>query len=365
MSPLAATGGGGGLAEALARIASSLRIPVLVLALLVLLVCAVEVGRFATELYSRARAGRGALRDLARQVVANPGQAAALSARAPSAFAREALLEIARAILAGEQDGIEHALADYELAVQRRLDHTRILVRAGPALGLMGTLIPLAPGLAALGHGEVATLATDLRTAFAATTIGLLVGTVAFALTLTRTRMYSEDLTALERAVAIRAAMRRPLTLSAPCVAASACCPDRAGTASTCAPRASPRNDTAGAATTTDPAGPAESRPMTRRTGLGRHGRIEDAAGDPLDGLVNLFDIGIVLAVAFLIAGLGPDARPAHPPAASAHADHPGPADPDAARAVLQRARGERAGAAGRHGLPAQRRAARLRAGKR
>jgi hypothetical protein len=26
--------------------------------------------------------------------------------------------------------------------------------------------------------------------------------------------------------------------------------------------------------------------------------------GDPLDGLVNLFDVGIVLAVAFLIAGL-------------------------------------------------------------
>ena len=64
----------------------------------------------------------------------------------------------------------------------------------------MGTLIPLAPGLAALGRGEVTTLADDLRTAFAATTIGLLVGTVAFALTLTRTRMYSEDLTALERA---------------------------------------------------------------------------------------------------------------------------------------------------------------------
>ena len=199
MSTIAAAGGGG-LAEALARIASSLRIPVLILALLVLLVCAVELGRFATELYSRARAGRDALRSLARQVVANPGQAAALSARAPSAFAREALLEIARAILAGEQAGIEHALTDYELAVQRRLDHTRILVRAGPALGLMGTLIPLAPGLAALGRGEVSTLATDLRTAFAATTIGLLVGTVAFALTLTRTRMYSEDLTALERA---------------------------------------------------------------------------------------------------------------------------------------------------------------------
>jgi hypothetical protein len=41
------------------------------------------------------------------------------------------------------------------------------------------------------------------------------------------------------------------------------------------------------------------------RTGLGRHGLIEENAGDPLDGLVNLFDIGMVLAVAFLIAGLG------------------------------------------------------------
>lgn len=197
MSTLAATDG---LAEALARIASSLRIPVLILALLVLLVCAIEVGRFAIELWSRTRAGRGALRNLARQVVANPLQAASLAARAPSSFARDALIVIARAVLAGEQAGIEYALADYELVVQRRLDHTRILVRAGPALGLMGTLIPLAPGLAALGHGEVNTLATDLRTAFAATTIGLLVGTVAFALTLTRTRMYTEDLTALERA---------------------------------------------------------------------------------------------------------------------------------------------------------------------
>jgi len=30
----------------------------------------------------------------------------------------------------------------------------------------------------------------------------------------------------------------------------------------------------------------------------------EDRAGDPLDGLVNLFDLGIVLAVAFLLAAL-------------------------------------------------------------
>lgn len=40
------------------------------------------------------------------------------------------------------------------------------------------------------------------------------------------------------------------------------------------------------------------------RVGLGRHGQLDDDAGDPLDGLVNLFDVGIVLAVAFLIAGI-------------------------------------------------------------
>jgi hypothetical protein len=41
------------------------------------------------------------------------------------------------------------------------------------------------------------------------------------------------------------------------------------------------------------------------RVGLGRHSRLGDEAGDPLDGLVNLFDVGMILAVAFLIAGLG------------------------------------------------------------
>jgi hypothetical protein len=40
------------------------------------------------------------------------------------------------------------------------------------------------------------------------------------------------------------------------------------------------------------------------RIGLGRHGQLDSDAGDPLDGLVNLFDVGLVLAVAFLIAGL-------------------------------------------------------------
>jgi hypothetical protein len=41
------------------------------------------------------------------------------------------------------------------------------------------------------------------------------------------------------------------------------------------------------------------------RIGLGRRRSIDAEPGDPLDGLVNLFDVGMILAIAFLIAGLG------------------------------------------------------------
>jgi hypothetical protein len=41
-----------------------------------------------------------------------------------------------------------------------------------------------------------------------------------------------------------------------------------------------------------------------RRARSRRRRQLGESAGDPLDGLVNLFDVGIVLAIAFLIAGL-------------------------------------------------------------
>ncbi len=189
------------LGDALAQIAAALQIPVLLAALGVLVLCALELGRYASEQWQRrVRARDVPLRELAHAVAQEPGLADAHAGDAPTAFAAQALHQIAAGLTARRPLAIEHALADYELAAQRRLDRTRMLVRAGPAIGLMGTLIPLAPGLAALGRGDVASLAGDLRTAFAATVVGLLVGTIAFALTLSRTRMYSEDLTALERA---------------------------------------------------------------------------------------------------------------------------------------------------------------------
>ena len=66
-----------------------------------------------------------------------------------------------------------------------------------------------------------------------------------------------------------------------------------------------------------------------KRVGLGRHGQLEAGAGDPLDGLVNLFDLGIVLAVGFLVAGLSltlsHERRQASPPTRSEALRAPAP----------------------------------------
>jgi biopolymer transport protein ExbB/TolQ len=188
------------LGDGLAQIATALRVPVLLAAVVVLLLCALELGRFLSEYWRRrVRTRDFDLRELTERAIAEPQHAAHYASYASSPLAAAALAELASA--AGPDPGRarEHVLARYELAVQRRLDRTRLLVRAGPAIGLMGTLIPLAPGLAALGDGDVSALAENLRDAFGATVVGLLVGTVAFALTLARTRMYSEDLAALEQ----------------------------------------------------------------------------------------------------------------------------------------------------------------------
>jgi biopolymer transport protein ExbB/TolQ len=192
------------LGDALSHIATALRVPVLIAAVIVLLLCALELGRFAVEWWRRWRNRHFDLGEVVAHAVAEPSHAGHYARYARNSITARAVMAIAGAPAADRGPATEHALVDYELAVQRSLDRTRLLVRAGPAIGLMGTLIPLIPGLAALAGGDVSTLASDLRDAFGATVVGLLVGTVAFALTLARTRMYTEDLAGLERGSAVK-----------------------------------------------------------------------------------------------------------------------------------------------------------------
>ncbi len=190
-------------------VAEALRYPVLVLALASLALVLVEAGAFAVEVVRRRR------RDTARlERVAETARTALEGGDV--AAARGALLQVAwsgtmastleliaeRVRTSGGADRVAKALADFDFASLRRLERTRVLVRAGPALGLMGTLIPLAPALAGLAEGDVAELSRNLRVAFSVTVLGLVVGAVAFAISLVRDRLYGQDLSDLEYVVA-------------------------------------------------------------------------------------------------------------------------------------------------------------------
>jgi biopolymer transport protein ExbB/TolQ len=89
-------------------------------------------------------------------------------------------------------------LQEYEFYTIKRLERTRILVRVGPMLGLMGTLIPLAPALVGLASGDVQALSENLVTAFSVTVIGLLIGGLAFVVSIVRDRLYSQDISDME-----------------------------------------------------------------------------------------------------------------------------------------------------------------------
>ena len=94
------------------------------------------------------------------------------------------------------------SLEVFEDYAARRLERSDLLARSGPILGLMGTLIPLGPGLAALGEGNLDILATALTVAFDTTVVGLLVGLVAFIAGRLRRRWYDSVWHQIEGAAA-------------------------------------------------------------------------------------------------------------------------------------------------------------------
>jgi len=88
---------------------------------------------------------------------------------------------------------IENTLQEYEIEVSRLLDKTRILVRVGPMLGLMGTLIPMGAALMALSQGDLTQMSNCLIIAFGTTVAGLAIGVLAYVISVVRERWYAED----------------------------------------------------------------------------------------------------------------------------------------------------------------------------
>ena len=75
-----------------------------------------------------------------------------------------------------------------EKKLEKRLSYTDIITRIGPTLGLMGTLIPMGPGLA----GDIVTLSNAIIVAFDTTVVGIGAGALAYVISKIRRRWYSE-----------------------------------------------------------------------------------------------------------------------------------------------------------------------------
>ena len=199
-----------GIEELLFELANALRIPVFAAAIGALAFVLFDLGAFFVELTRRRRHGR---REHVQQATASARQAlaendtpAAQHALMPLASSAQMADTLAHLVDGHHEPGIHDrrakALADFDLRSLRKLERSRMLVRFGPALGLMGTLIPLSPALEGLAEGDVAQLSENLRAAFSVTVLGLLIGAVAFSISLVRDRLYAQDLSDLEYVVA-------------------------------------------------------------------------------------------------------------------------------------------------------------------
>lgn len=75
---------------------------------------------------------------------------------------------------------------------------TDLVARIAPMFGLIGTLIPLGPGLIALGQGDTKTLSDSLLVAFDTTVAGLISAAVAYIISGIRKHWYEQYMVGLE-----------------------------------------------------------------------------------------------------------------------------------------------------------------------
>jgi len=191
--------------EVIFRVASALFVPVLIATLAALAIVLADTGYVAMEMFRRRKRSYEAIdhaASLAVKALASGDRPAAIAALRPVAWSSSmaATLEQLVSIHGDDAEGqrASKVLADFDYRSLRRLQRSRLLVRVGPALGLMGTLIPLSPALAALAAGDVQRLSEDLRVAFSVTILGLSIGAIAFGISLVRDRLYAQDLSDLE-----------------------------------------------------------------------------------------------------------------------------------------------------------------------
>lgn len=189
------------LGKALHLISQSLLIPVIVGLLFYIAYAVVELGSLISEYSQRKKVSCEKIGDMiqnlhgvleVREVISNDTISESQRDVLIAIVAHDNLTSNSLAALARK------LVEEEELKSAKTLEKTDMLARWGPALGLMGTLIPLGPGLAALGRGDVNALAQAVIIAFDTTIVGLAAGCIGYSISKIRKRWYAQHISTLE-----------------------------------------------------------------------------------------------------------------------------------------------------------------------
>jgi biopolymer transport protein ExbB/TolQ len=116
--------------------------------------------------------------------------------RALPALLRSLLTDVEQARTEHRLDagGLEHLVLESEERLRHSLNSARMLVKVGPSLGLLGTLIPMGSSLASLATGNLEAMAGQMVVAFTTTIIGLATGTLAYVVAVARQSWVNETI---------------------------------------------------------------------------------------------------------------------------------------------------------------------------
>ena len=160
------------LTSGLNMIAQSLQIPVIIFLVIFAFFAIVTLGSLIAEYTSRKKVSPDALEKMIYEV-SNAKSSDELMNIIKNARIYDTqkviLVKILRSesLTAETRETLARKLVEFEETNSaKRIERTDIVTRIGPTLGLMGTLIPMGPGLAALGAGDVNTLANAIIVAF-------------------------------------------------------------------------------------------------------------------------------------------------------------------------------------------------------
>ncbi|MBQ6813641.1 MAG: MotA/TolQ/ExbB proton channel family protein [Methanobrevibacter sp.] len=196
--------GGDFLTTGLNLISQSLLIPVVIILLIFVVVVVISLGGLIYEYTSRTKVSVDEVSDLILDISNAPGVDALKDIISNSAIPKvqkKILLKIAGTpnMSPNTREAFARKLIENEEGLtDKSLEITDIITRIGPTLGLMGTLIPLGTGLAALGSGDVNTLSESLIVAFDTTVVGIGSGALAYVISKLRNRWYEEYLSNLD-----------------------------------------------------------------------------------------------------------------------------------------------------------------------